>query len=275
MNSLTYSRRRPFRPYRLKTAGEREIAVTHPRGDRLRRRTHRCCGSARRSLEAGHGLIESVEGTNEPAPTVESTDEGTLIDTSGPVLPVALPRAAIAGGRRIRSRSPRPPTGGAAHHRQGPRRLLVAHRARSSPARACSPKARSASFTDARAPQRQGVLIAGGIGITPIRALLEEMRRRRDRALPRHARRGRDLPRRARGARAANATVVHYVVGDHRRRGPRSALAGPSARARARTSPSAMSSCAARRRWRHCIRKSVREARVPAPPVHAERFALL
>ena len=63
----------------------------------------------------------------------------------------------------------------AAHHRQGARRPHGAHRGRSSPARACSPRARSASSPNDRRRGDKAVLIAGGIGITPIRALIETM----------------------------------------------------------------------------------------------------
>ena len=51
----------------------------------------------------------------------------------GPVLPLALPRSRAAGGRRIRSRSRRRPTGLASDHGQGSRRLHAAASARSAP----------------------------------------------------------------------------------------------------------------------------------------------
>ena len=67
---------RPFRPYRLKTAGGREIAVTHPEAIAY--------GGERTAVVVLPGdhweildidLIESVEGTNEPAPAEESQEE--------------------------------------------------------------------------------------------------------------------------------------------------------------------------------------------------------
>lgn len=63
---------RPFRPYRLKTAGGRDIAVTHPEAIAY--------GGERTAVVVLPGdrweiidinLIESVERTNEPAHTTE------------------------------------------------------------------------------------------------------------------------------------------------------------------------------------------------------------
>ncbi len=66
----------PFRPYRLKTAGGRDIAVTHPEAIAY--------GGERTVVVVLPGdrweiidieLIESIEGTNEPAPAGESREE--------------------------------------------------------------------------------------------------------------------------------------------------------------------------------------------------------
>jgi len=62
---------RPFRPYRLKTAGGGDVAVTHPEAIAY--------GGERTALVVLPGdrfeildinLIESIEGTNEPVPTI-------------------------------------------------------------------------------------------------------------------------------------------------------------------------------------------------------------
>ena len=67
---------RPFRPYRLKAAGGREIAVTHPEAIAYGgERTAVGVLPGDRWEIIDIGLIESVEGTNEPAPAVENRDE--------------------------------------------------------------------------------------------------------------------------------------------------------------------------------------------------------
>jgi len=62
---------RPFRPYRLKTAGGRDVAVTHPEAIAY--------GGERTAVVVLPGdrfeildinLIESIEGTNESAPAI-------------------------------------------------------------------------------------------------------------------------------------------------------------------------------------------------------------
>ncbi len=67
---------RPFQPYRLKTAGGREIAVTHPEAIAY--------GGERTAVVVLPGdrweildvrLIESIGGTNELAPPVDRGDE--------------------------------------------------------------------------------------------------------------------------------------------------------------------------------------------------------
>lgn len=67
---------RPFRPYRLKTAGGRDVTVIHPEAIAY--------GGERTAVVVLPGdrweiididLIESVEGTNEPAPAAEAGDD--------------------------------------------------------------------------------------------------------------------------------------------------------------------------------------------------------
>jgi hypothetical protein len=70
------TRTRPFRPYRLKTAGGREIAVTHPEAiayDGERTAVVVLPGDRWEIIDIG--LIESVEGTNEPVPAAETREE--------------------------------------------------------------------------------------------------------------------------------------------------------------------------------------------------------
>ena len=88
------------------------------------------------------------------------------------------------------------------------------------------------AFTTA-ARRRHGVaMIAGGVGITPIRALLEEMPG--DVTVVYRALRPEDVILRAELDELARerGAELHYVVGDHRER--RAALAGPPAPARPR-----------------------------------------
>jgi hypothetical protein len=69
-------RTRPFRPYRLKAAGGREVAVTHPEAIAYGgERTAVVVLPGDRWEIIDIGLIESVEGTNEPASAAESRDE--------------------------------------------------------------------------------------------------------------------------------------------------------------------------------------------------------
>ena len=71
-------------------------------------------------------------------------------------------------------------------------------------------------FTDDSRTLDKALLIAGGIGITPVRALLEEMDGDVIVALPRRVGRRPRVRRRARRARArARGIKVNYVVGDH------------------------------------------------------------
>jgi predicted ferric reductase len=128
-------------------------------------------------------------------------------------------------------------------------------------------------FTNARRHSDRAVLIAGGIGITPIRALVESMHG--DVIVLYRVVREEDVIFRDELAAlaAANGTVVHYIVGDHLGKG-RDLLAPvhllelvPDLVERDvfLCGPPAMAAF---------IRKSVRAARVPRRQVHAERFAL-
>ena len=105
------------------------------------------------------------------------------------------------------------------------------------------------SFTPPARRRPRVALIAGGVGITPIRALLEDMPGEPgDIAVVYRALRAgrRDPARRARRARARRrGAELHYVLGDHATAScsPPSTCSGSCP-----TSPSATSTCAARRR---------------------------
>jgi len=68
---------RPFRPYRLRTAGGRDLTITHPESIAYggERTAVVVFGDRWEILDIA--LIESVEGTNEPAPTVDHSDEAS------------------------------------------------------------------------------------------------------------------------------------------------------------------------------------------------------
>jgi hypothetical protein len=67
---------RPFRPYRLKTAGRRDIAVTHPEAIAYGgERTAVVVLPGDRWEIIDIGLIESIEGTNEPGAAPENGEE--------------------------------------------------------------------------------------------------------------------------------------------------------------------------------------------------------
>jgi len=129
-------------------------------------------------------------------------------------------------------------------------------------------------FTDDRRRGDKAVLIAGGIGITPIRALIEAMAG--DVIVLYRVVADADVIFRAEldALCAARGAVVHYLVGDHT--GPGRDLLGPAhllelvpditERDVFLCGPPAMADF---------IRKNVREARVPRRQVHAERFALI
>ena len=129
-------------------------------------------------------------------------------------------------------------------------------------------------FTDDRRRGEKAVLIAGGIGITPIRALIEAMAG--DVIVLYRVVADADVIFRAEldALCAARGAVVHYLVGDHT--GPGRDLLGPAhllelvpditERDVFLCGPPAMADF---------IRKNVREARVPRRQVHAERFALI
>jgi predicted ferric reductase len=128
-------------------------------------------------------------------------------------------------------------------------------------------------FTDDRRRGAKALLIAGGIGITPIRALIETMKA--DLIVLYRVVKEEDVifRRELDALSAASGAVVHYLVGDHEG-GGRDLLAPahllelvPDLRERDvfLCGPPAMAAI---------IRKNVREAKVPRRQVHAERFAL-
>jgi predicted ferric reductase len=129
-------------------------------------------------------------------------------------------------------------------------------------------------FTDDRRRGDKAVLIAGGIGITPIRALVETMKG--DLIVLYRVMAEQDVIFRAEldALAAASGFVVHYLVGDHNGDG-RDLLAPAhllelvpdiTERDVFLCGPPAMAAF---------IRKNVHEARVPRRQVHAERFALI
>ena len=183
------------------------------------------------------------------------------------------PRPLVGGASLLALRGARRPL--APDHGQGRSATSRAASASSSPARASSPRARSASSPTAARRRDKVLLIAGGIGITPIRALLEEMRRRPRRRLPRAPRGRRRAPRRARAHRAARA------------RSPSTSSPATTRRARAERllSPEHLRELVpdlAEREVYLCgppamadaIEKNVRRAGVPRRHLHIERFAL-
>ena len=155
------------------------------RGPRLGRRWAgsccRCGATARHQFRVAAVVPES---DNVVSVYITGRDLDKLPAAGRPVLPVALPDpdrwwqanpfslSAAPDGRTLRL------TAKAAGDGQ---RRPAAH-ARSAPA--CSPRAPTAPSPrcTARSPSR--VLIAGGVGVTPIRALLEELRGPRGRHLP-------------------------------------------------------------------------------------------
>jgi predicted ferric reductase len=129
-------------------------------------------------------------------------------------------------------------------------------------------------FTDDRRRGDKAVLIAGGIGITPIRALIEAMHG--DLIVLYRVVADADVIFRDEldALCAKRGAVVHYLVGDHA--GAGRDLLGPAhllelvpditERDVFLCGPPAMADV---------VRKHVREARVPRRQVHAERFALI
>ncbi|MGA2705078.1 MAG: hypothetical protein ABSH35_28800 [Isosphaeraceae bacterium] len=68
---------RPFRPYRLRTAGGRDIAITHPEAIAYggERTAVVVFGDRWEILDIA--LVESIEGTNEPALEIDRSDEAS------------------------------------------------------------------------------------------------------------------------------------------------------------------------------------------------------
>ena len=133
------------------------------------------------------------------------------------------------------------------------------------------------AFTAERRSRRRAAFIAGGVGITPIRALLEDMPAGRgDLTLVYRAIDRSDLIFRDELERLATARgiEVHYVLGDHRDKRHRSLLAP---RHLAQLVPDI-----AQRDVFVCgppamadgVRASLRRAGVPRSQIHVERFAL-
>jgi predicted ferric reductase len=129
-------------------------------------------------------------------------------------------------------------------------------------------------FTESARRRRDGVLlIAGGIGITPIRAIVERMRG--DVVVLYRAMTDADVVFRDEldALSSPGGPVVHYVVGDHRGGGARLLSPGhllelvPDAAERDvfLCGPPAMTDA---------IRRSLRAAGVPRRRIHLERFAL-
>ena len=156
-----------------------------------------------------------------------------------------------------------------------PRRLHEPRRARSLPGRASSPRGRSASSPMPFASARRWLLIGGGIGITPIRSLLEGMDGdlvvlyRVDRATTTSS--SATSSATSPEARAPRCTCV---AGDHRHREGRDLLSPAHLQALVPDiaerevyvcGPPAMADA---------IRRSVRKANVPSRYIHTERFAL-
>ena len=129
-------------------------------------------------------------------------------------------------------------------------------------------------FTGEERRGDKAVLIAGGIGITPIRALIETMKG--DLIVLYRVMSEEDVIFRSEldSLAEANGVTVHYLVGDHN--GDGRDLLAPAhllelvpdivERDVFLCGPPAMAAF---------IRKNVREARVPRRQVHAERFALI
>ena len=129
-------------------------------------------------------------------------------------------------------------------------------------------------FTESARRRREKVLlVAGGIGITPIRSLVERMRG--DLVLVYRALRDEDLVLRPELDALAehNGITVHYVVGDHTGEGAAAALARASAGARARRPDRDVFLCGPPA-MTDALRRRLRAAGVPRRHIHLERFAL-
>ena len=143
-----------------------------------RARSSRSGSASRSRLSLRHRLRVANVVTEAPGVVsiyVTGRDLERLARPRGPVLPVAVPdaRRLVAGASVLDlGRAQRPL---AAHHRQGPRRRVARARRASRSGRASSSRARTASSPAPGGPGGASLLIAGGIGITPLRALIEAL----------------------------------------------------------------------------------------------------
>ena len=136
-------------------------------------RASRCARGAAAPAAGRRGACARRRASSRSASAAEHLDE--LARRAGPVLPLAVPDPrAVVGGQPVLAvgrAAARP----AADHRQEPRRP------QRGAARGCSPGTRVfaegpyGAFTAARRSRRKVLLIAGGVGITPLRALFETL----------------------------------------------------------------------------------------------------
>ncbi len=133
------------------------------------------------------------------------------------------------------------------------------------------------ALTGARRTRSRVLLVAGGIGITPLRALLEELPvRPGEMTLIYRARRQKDLVFRSEldAIAAANGAVVHYLVG---RRGswemPVEPLGPASLGALVPDVTSRDVYVCGPTPMMHAVQRSLRVLGVPASQIHSERFA--
>jgi predicted ferric reductase len=130
------------------------------------------------------------------------------------------------------------------------------------------------AFTDAVRRRERVVLIAGGIGITPVRALVQEMRG--DLVLVYRALREEDLVFRQELDRLARdrGIALHYVVGDHGAPGGERLLAADHLRELVPDIEKREVYICGPPAMMDVLTRNVRQAGVPRRHVHTERFAL-
>ncbi len=188
------------------------------------------------------------------------------------VLPLAVSHARPLVRRRIRSRSRRRPTGGRCASPS--RRSATTRRssASSRSGRASSPKGRSASSPRRAAPRARSLLIAGGIGITPVRALLESWTG--DVVVLYRVVCATTTSSSASRARASWASTAHYVVGDHESAGGASCSSPGHLRELVPDIAERDVFVCGPPGDDRCAIRNLRHAHVPRRHIHAERFAL-